>query len=49
MRHMYRIDDFFGFVLESNRNHSEMTGMEYAEAYRQHRGKVFQKDTRVQE
>lgn len=49
MRHMHRIDDFFGYVLEGNRNYGEMSGVEYAEVYWQHLGGGFQKDPQVQE
>ena len=49
MRHMHRIDDFFGFVLEGNRNYGRMSGVEYAEVYWQHLGGGFQKDPVVQD
>ena len=48
MRHMHKIDDFFGFVLEGNRNYGRMAGVEYAEVYWQHLGGGFQKEPQVQ-
>jgi LmbE family N-acetylglucosaminyl deacetylase len=48
MKHMHKMDDFFGFVLEGNRNYGKMAGVEYAEVYWQHLGGGFQKDAQVQ-
>jgi N-acetylglucosamine malate deacetylase 1 len=48
MRHMHKMDDFFGFVLEGNRNYGKMAGVEYAEVYWQHLGGGFQKEAQVQ-
>lgn len=48
MKHMHRIDDFFGFVLEGNRHYGEMAGVEYAEVYWQHLGGGFQRHPQVQ-
>ncbi len=48
MKHMHKIDDFFGFVLEGNRNYGKMAGVEYAEVYWQHLGGGFQKDQQIQ-
>jgi len=48
MKHMHKIDDFFGFVLHGNRNYGKMVGVEYAEVYWQHLGGGFQKDPQVQ-
>jgi LmbE family N-acetylglucosaminyl deacetylase len=48
MKHMHKIDDFFGFVAEGNRNYGKMVGVEYAEVYWQHLGGGFQKDPQVQ-
>jgi LmbE family N-acetylglucosaminyl deacetylase len=48
MKHMHKMDDFFGFVLEGNRNYGKMAGVEYAEVYWQHLGGGFQKDKQVQ-
>jgi N-acetylglucosamine malate deacetylase 1 len=48
MRHMHKIDDFFGYVLEGNRNYGKMAGVEYAEVYWQHLGGGFQKEPQVQ-
>ncbi len=48
MRHMFKMEDFFGYVLEGNRNYGKMAGVDYAEAYWQHLGGGFQKDPQVQ-
>lgn len=48
MRHMHKMDDFFGYVLEGNRNYGKMAGVDYAEVYWQHLGGGFQKETQVQ-
>jgi LmbE family N-acetylglucosaminyl deacetylase len=48
MRHMHKMNDFFGFVLEGNRNYGKMSGAEYAEVYWQHLGGGFQKEPQVQ-
>ena len=48
MKHMHKMDDFFGFVLEGNRNYGKLVGVEYAEVYWQHLGGGFQKDQQVQ-
>jgi len=48
MKHMHKMDDFFGFVLEGNRNYGKMAGVEYAEVYWQHIGGGFQKEKQVQ-
>jgi LmbE family N-acetylglucosaminyl deacetylase len=48
MKHMHKMDDFFGYVLEGNRNYGRMAGVEYAEVYWQHLGGGFQKDPLVQ-
>jgi LmbE family N-acetylglucosaminyl deacetylase len=48
MRHMHKMDDFFGFVLGGNKNYGKMVGVEYAEVYWQHLGGGFQKDPQVQ-
>lgn len=48
MKHMHKIDDFFGFVLEGNRNYGKMVGVKYAEVYWQHLGGGFQKEPQVQ-
>ena len=45
VRHMFKMDDFFGFVLEGNRNYGKMAGVEYAEVYWQHLGGAFQNRT----
>jgi len=49
MKHMHKMDDFFGFVLEGNRNYGKMAGVDYAEVYWQHLGGGFQKDPLIQE
>jgi len=48
MRHMHKMDDFFGFVLEGNRNYGKLAGVKYAEVYWQHLGGGFQKVPQVQ-
>ena len=48
MRHMHKMNDFFGFVLEGNRNYGKMAGVEYAEVYWQHLGGGFQKEPQIQ-
>jgi LmbE family N-acetylglucosaminyl deacetylase len=48
MQHMHKIEDFFGYVLEGNRNYGKMAGVEYAEVYWQHLGGGFQKESQVQ-
>lgn len=48
MKHMHKMDDFFGFVLEGNRNYGKNVGVEYAEVYWQHLGGGFQKEPQVQ-
>jgi LmbE family N-acetylglucosaminyl deacetylase len=48
MKHMHKMDDFFGYVLEGNRNYGKMVGVEYAEVYWQHLGGGFQKEPQVQ-
>ncbi len=49
MKHMHKIDDFFGYVLEGNRSYGKMAGVDYAEVYWQHLGGGFQKDPQIQE
>ena len=48
MQHMHKMNDFFGYVLEGNRNYGKMAGVEYAEVYWQHLGGGFQKEPQVQ-
>ena len=48
MRHMHKMDDFFGFVLEGNRNYGSDVNVEYAEVYWQHMGGGFQREPQVQ-
>ncbi len=48
MKHMHKMDDFFGYVLEGNRNYGKMVGVEYAEVYWQHLGGGFQKEHQIQ-
>lgn len=48
MKHMHKMDDFFGFVLEGNRNYGKLAGVQYAEVYWQHLGGGFQKESQVQ-
>lgn len=48
MKQMHKMDDFFGFVLEGNRNYGKMAGVEFAEVYWQHLGGGFQKEPQIQ-
>ena len=48
MQHMHKMNDFFGYVLEGNRNYGKMVGIEYAEVYWQHLGGGFQKEPQIQ-
>jgi len=48
MKHIHKIDDFFGYVLEGNRNYGKMAEVEYAEAYWQHLGGGFRQEPPVQ-
>jgi len=48
MKHMHKIDDFFGYVLEGNRDYGRMAEVEYAEVYWQHLGGGFQSAPQVQ-
>lgn len=48
MRHMHKIDDFFGYVLDGNRYYGRMAGVEFAEVYWQHLGGGFQTDPQIQ-
>ena len=48
MKHMHKMDDFFGFVVQGNKDYGKMVGVDYAEAYWQHLGGGFQKDPQVQ-
>jgi LmbE family N-acetylglucosaminyl deacetylase len=48
MKHMHKMDDFFGFVLEGNQNYGKAAGVKYAEAYWQHRGGGFQTESQIQ-
>lgn len=49
MRHMHKMDDFFGFVLQGNKDYGRDVNVEYAEVYWQHRGGGFQMDPQVQD
>ena len=49
MKHMHKIDDFFGYILEGNRYYGSLSGVEYAEVYWQHLGGGFQKESQVQD
>ena len=48
MRHMFKMDDFFGYVVQGNKDYGKMAGVEYAEVYWQHIGGGFQKEPQVQ-
>lgn len=49
MRHMHKIDDFFGAMKTANVNYGKMVGIDYAEIFWQHLGGGFQKDQQMQE
>lgn len=48
MKHMHKMDDFFGFVVQGNRDYGSDVNVEYAEVYWQHRGGGFQMDSQIQ-
>lgn len=48
MKHMHKMKDFFGFVLEGNKNYGLDINVEYAEVYWQHLGGGFQKEPMIQ-
>ena len=48
MKHMHKMDDFFGFVLQGNRDYGKIANVDYAEVYWQHKGGGFQMDPQVQ-
>jgi len=48
MQHMHKMNDFFGYVLQGNRDYGKMVGIDYAEVYWQHLGGGFQKEEQVQ-
>ena len=48
MRHMHKMHDFFGYVLEGNRNYGRDVNVEYAEVYWQHMGGGFQREPQIQ-
>lgn len=48
MRHMHKMKDFFGYVVEGNKNYGKDVNVEYAEVYWQHMGGGFQKEKQVQ-
>ncbi len=48
MRHMHKMNDFFNFVLEGNKNYGRDVNVEYAEVYWQHMSGGFQRDPQIQ-
>jgi len=48
MKHMQKIDDFFGYVVQGNIDYGKMAGVDYAEVYWQRLGGGFQKEPQVQ-
>lgn len=48
MKHMHKIDDFFGFVLQGNSDYGKDVNVDYAEVYWQHKGGGFQTDPQIQ-
>lgn len=49
MRHMHKMDDFFGQMKQNNVNYGKMIGVDYAEVFWQHLGGGFQQDPLIQE
>lgn len=48
MRHMHKMDDFFGEMKKYNRELGSMCGVPYAECFWQHLGGGYQKDPQIQ-
>lgn len=48
MRHMHKMNDFFGYVLQGNKNYGKDVNVEYAEVYWQHMGGGFQREQQIQ-
>ncbi|MBS0011143.1 MAG: PIG-L family deacetylase [Bacteroidales bacterium] len=48
MRHMHKMEDFFGYVLQGNKNYGMDVNVEYAEVYWQHMGGGFQQEPQIQ-
>lgn len=48
MKHMHKMDDFFGFVLQGNKNYGKSVNVDYAEVYWQHMGGGFQRENQIQ-
>ncbi|MEE4213780.1 MAG: PIG-L deacetylase family protein [Bacteroidales bacterium] len=48
MRHMHKMNDFFGYVLQGNKDYGRDVDIEYAEVYWQHMGGGFQKEGQIQ-
>ena len=46
---MFKMDDFFGDMRDSDQKLGQMTGVSYAEAYWQNTGGGFLKDPLIQE
>lgn len=49
MRHMHKIDDFFGLMKKANVDYGKMVGIDYAEIFWQHLGGGFQKEPQMQD
>ncbi|NOY38606.1 MAG: hypothetical protein GXO83_13650 [Chlorobi bacterium] len=49
MRHMHKMDDFFGQMKQNNVNYGKIIGVAYAEVFWQHLGGGFQQDPLIQE
>jgi len=49
MKHMHKMDDFFGLIYQGNKDYGKMVGTDYAEVFWQHLGGGFQKNPQVQD
>ncbi len=49
MKHMHKIDDFFGEMKKFSAELGEMVGVDYAECFWQHLGGGYQKDSLIQD
>ncbi len=49
MKHMHKMDDFFGEMKKNNVNYGQMVHVDYAEPFWQHLGGGFQRDPLIQE
>jgi len=49
MKHMHKIEDFFGQMKKANVDYGKMVGIDYAEIFWQHLGGGFQKESQIQD